>query len=338
LLGRRASALQDSKRRVHMIRVFERPGLGYLLAVSSFLAACWLRFELNPVLPTGFPYLTFFPAVILTTFLAGLWPGVLCAVLCGLAAWGFFIPPEGFAISGEGALALGFYVFIVAVDIALIHVMRRAVGRLEAQTRLNAELYDRQRVLFQELQHRVANNMTFVASLLNMKRRSVASPEAAAALDEARDRLWIMAGIHRRLHDPLALDRPTQEHLTELCDDLARAAGGESVVCRVTSPDLKLDLERLVALSLLVTEVVTNSLKHAFEGREGGEIHIEVERLGPEVAVTIRDDGPGLPPGQEAGEGAGLGQAIIRSLAAQLQGRLEFPRGEGAVTRIVFAA
>ena len=311
---------------------------GYLLALFSFVAATWLRLELNGVLPPGFPYLTFFPAVILTTFVAGLWPGVLCATLCGLAAWGLFIPPAGFALAWEGALALSFYIFIVAVDIALIHVMQRAVDRLKAQTDLNAELYDRQKVLFQELQHRVANNMTFVSSLLNMKRRSVDSEEAVAALDDARDRLWLMAQIHRRLYDPAALEAPINIYLQDLCEDLSRAAGVEKVTCKVAPSDVRLDLDRLVALSLLVTEVVTNSLKHAFNDRDSGAIHIDIERVDEQLSVTIRDDGPGLPEFHEANGGRGLGRAIIQSLAAQLQATLDFPKGAGAATRVVFAA
>ncbi len=67
--------------------------LGYGLALASFALALFSRFHLQGTLPPGFPYLTFFPAVIVTTFLAGLWPGILCAALCGVAALYFFIPP-----------------------------------------------------------------------------------------------------------------------------------------------------------------------------------------------------------------------------------------------------
>ncbi len=136
-----------------------KPRLGELLAVGMFAGAWGLRAALDDVLPPGFPYLTFFPAVILTTYLCGLRPGITCAVLGGLAAWYQFLPPYGsFDLTGPTAVALVFYAFIVAVDIALIHTMHVSGDRLRAERGVTAALYDQQRTMFQELQHRVANN------------------------------------------------------------------------------------------------------------------------------------------------------------------------------------
>ena len=312
---------------------------GGLLAVASAAAATLARQALDPFWPPGFPYLTFFPAVILTTFVAGLWPGILCAVLSGLAAWWFFIPPAGFGLTSGGALTLVFFAGVVAVDIALIHGMRTALDRLNHQFVLNAELYRKQRLLFQELQHRVANNMTFVASVLSLGRRRIRDPEAAGVLDDAHERLIALAQIHRRLYDPAAVDMPIEGYLRALCEDLTRVALDGRVVCRVSAAsDLRLDLDKLVALSLLVTELVTNSLKHAFADREAGSIDVEITRQNGRVALVIRDDGPGFPPAGRETNGGGLGQAIIRSLAAQLNAEVLHESGPGAVTRIAFAA
>ncbi len=71
------------------------PYFAYGFALIAFLLALVLRWMADHALPPGFPFLTFFPAVILTTFFAGLWPGILVAVLSTLAAWYFFVPPEG---------------------------------------------------------------------------------------------------------------------------------------------------------------------------------------------------------------------------------------------------
>src|SRR4051812_25591604 len=82
------------------------------LALIAFLVALTTRFAFDHLLPAGFPYLTFFPAVILTTFFAGVLPGAVCAIACGLAAWYWFIPPTGtFAINFSVLVALGFYAF-----------------------------------------------------------------------------------------------------------------------------------------------------------------------------------------------------------------------------------
>ncbi len=317
--------------------------LGYGLALASFALALFSRFHLQGTLPPGFPYLTFFPAVIVTTFLAGLWPGILCAVLCGLAALYFFIPPvNSFAMDGASTIAIGFYIFIVTVDIALIHFMHRAADRLEAKKRVTEELYDQQRTMFQELQHRVANNMTFVSALLQLQKRKVATDPGSAsfALDEAQSRIETMSRIHRRLYDPASVDLPVAEYFQEICADLLQATGARNIVCLVDMPAVKLDIARLTTLSLLVTELVTNSLKHAFAD-DGGTITLKLERLDPQrLTLTVSDNGRGVPAEVDMAANKGLGTRIVQSLAAQLGGEVRALSnlGRGAAWQVVFAA
>lgn len=317
--------------------------LGYGLSIGTFALALFSRFHLQGTLPPGFPYLTFFPAVIVTTFLAGLWPGVLCAVLCGLAALYFFIPPvNSFVMDGASTIAIGFYIFIVTVDIALIHFMHRAADRLEAKKQVTEELYDQQRTMFQELQHRVANNMTFVSALLQLQKRKVATDPASAssALDEAQSRIETMSRIHRRLYDPASVDLPVAEYFQEICTDLLQATGARNIVCLVDMPAVKLDIARLTTLSLLVTELVTNSLKHAF-AEDGGTITLKLEQLDPQrLTLTVSDNGRGVPEGIDMAASKGLGTRIVQSLAAQLGGEVRALTnfGRGAAWQVVFAA
>lgn len=313
----------------------------YGFAVIAFAAALSLRWVLNDRLPPGFPYLTFFPAVILTSFLAGTGAGLLCALLCGLSAWYWFIPPyDSFGLTPTTALALGFYVFIVGVDIAIIHAMRRAGARLAAERELSTALAERQRILFGELQHRAANNLAFIGALLALhKERVTEDPaDAAGVFDEAVRRLEVMGRLHRLLHDPAALDRPLDGYLRTLCADLLEAAGAGGVACRVEAADIRFDLSRLTTLSLLLTELMTNSLKHAFRGRPGGIIAVTLVRLpSGRLELTVADDGPGMPErgdGGAAGRSLGLGIAV--ALARQLGGDLLLPGPGESATRLVF--
>lgn len=325
--------------------------LGYGLSLAAFAAALALRHRLAPVLPPGYPYITFFPAVILTAFLAGVRPGIFCAALSGLAAWYFFIgPPNSFVLHRPAVIALGFYVFIVSVDLALIHFMQVSVERLGAEREavarereVTAGLYEQQKTMFQELQHRVANNMTFVASLLHLQKRKVAASPATAtaALDEASHRIEVMARIHRRLYDPGSVELPVAQYFQEICHDLLDATGAKNIVVLVDMPAIKLDIARLMVLSLLMTEVVTNCLKHAFADDAPGNISLRLERLEPEdLSFTIRDDGCGLPDGYDPATSKGLGTRISQGLAAQLGGKLSVTGGKGlgTTTRLVFAA
>ena len=114
----------------------DRPVLRYALAITVSVGACIVRSALDAWFPPGFPFLTFFPAVIVSAFLLGRGPGTVAAGLCGLMAWYYFIPPfQSFAIVGSTAVALGFYAAVVTVDIALVHWMQHAnqAVRLERQ-------------------------------------------------------------------------------------------------------------------------------------------------------------------------------------------------------------
>lgn len=315
------------------------PILGYGLAVVAFAIALLLRFEINDALPAGFPYLTFFPAVILTAFLAGRGPGILCAVLSGFAAWYFFIPPfHSLGIQGQTIVALGFYVFIVTVDIALIHVMLVATDKLKVERQLTARLYDEQRTMFQELQHRVANNMAFIASLLQLQRRRASeSDEVANALDSAVARIETMSRLHRRLYEPAAAGVPLDAQLRDLVCDLVDMTGAKGVTVEITAIPADIDVSRLITLSMLVTEVVMNSLKHAFALRPDGHIAVSVLRLDARrLELVVRDNGRGFS-GVAPGPGRGLGSRIVESLASQLGGEVVVQSSPaGVTTRLAF--
>jgi PAS domain S-box-containing protein len=105
----------------------EHPVLGSI-ATFGIIAVAWLlRMLTDPLLPSGFPYVTFFPAVIITSFLFGVRLGSVAAIVSGLLAWYFFIPPErSFVLTSGAGFALAFYVFVVATDLALVHWMQSA--------------------------------------------------------------------------------------------------------------------------------------------------------------------------------------------------------------------
>jgi two-component sensor histidine kinase len=321
-------------------RSAQGPVSSVVLAGVIFACALAARFGLEGTLPPGYPFLTFFPAVILTTFVGGTRAGTLCAVLCGLAAWYWFIPPTGFVLDRQSAFALLFYVFIVVVDIALIHAMTKAMRRLEVEKGVSTALAEQQRTMFEELQHRVANNMAFVASLLNMSRRRILSDPAAAPaiIDEARSRIETMARIHRRLHDPSQVDLPIGSYLRDLCSDVIEASGVSGVACDVTVPPMTLDIRKLTTISMLVSEVVTNSLKHAYPAGRTGRITVTLQLRDDDSAMlTIADDGIGLREApEEAPAGHGLGNRIIEALAKQLKGTIARQSGPGLATRVEF--
>ncbi|CAL79621.1 putative two-component sensor histidine kinase with a histidine kinase (N-term) and an ATP-binding region (C-ter) [Bradyrhizobium sp. ORS 278] len=299
------------------------------------LAAFALRLALVDTLPDGFPYLTFFPAVILTTFFCGVGPGVVSAALCGAMAWYFFMPATGY----QSALAIGFYAIIVAVDITLIHLMHEAARHLRQERAVSERLYQNERVLFQELQHRVANNIQFISGLLMMqKRQAAADPSRAAAiLSEAQTRLETISRVHRMLHDPSRMNLEIGPYLQTICNDVLQSSGARDVACVVDFAPAELDLTRLTALSLLVVELVTNAVKHAFGPEQAGTIMVSLRPLdAARYGLTISDNGKGLSPGVEPGKVDSLGLRICEGLAAQMHGKLTTSSGSGTTVQLEF--
>lgn len=276
----------------------------------------------------------------LTTFIGGVGPGVFTAVLSGLASWWFFIEPtHSFALIWPSTwLALGFFMLVVGVEIMLIHMMEASLDRLQAERRESARLAEQRRVLFQELQHRVANNLAIVSSVLALQaRRAGSGSVTATALEDARERLATMARIHRRLYDPTSAIRDLPLYLEEFSRDLV-AASGRDVSTRVEAGRVDLDVSRLTTLSLLVSELVTNALKHAFEaGRRGGEIVISLREADPDnLTLKVSDNGRGLPQDFADAPRPGLGMQIVASLARQLGGEIAWSSEGGATALVTF--
>ncbi|MEO0032030.1 MAG: hypothetical protein RIS94_1788 [Pseudomonadota bacterium] len=316
------------------------PFLRYAVTLALFLTGLGLRAATNGFFPPGFPFLTFFPVVIGTTFLTGRGPGFLCGLLSGLAAWYWFIPPyDQFKIDSQVATALGFFAFVVIVDVLLIDgLMKRQRQLMESEARL-AQMADHQSLLFKELQHRVANNLASVASMLRLKRRQIQRDPASAldVIDRADERIELMGRIHRQLYDPLVREMPVADQIRRAVDQARQVASADHVPCDVHVEGVTLDTGRLMTLVLLITETLTNSFKHAFESQPDPQVTVALAPLpNGRYRLVVSDNGCGLP--QAEAPVPGLGTAVIRGFVAQLGGTLHVDGTAGVKTVVDFPA
>lgn len=304
------------------------PAARWGIAAAAFLAALGLRLALEAHLPPGFPFLTFFPAVIVTAFLCGARAGAAVAAASFLAAWWFFIPPTGaFALTAASATALAFFALIAAVDIALIHGLIRTLCRVEEERERNA-------TLFTEMQHRISNNLAVVSALLALERRRVEDPAARRALDDAGRRLELVSRLHRRLHAPGAAMGP---FLEELCRDVLEAGASRGVTCEVAAEPLPVTPAQAIPLALATAELLANAIEHAFPGRAAGRVAVALRREADgTAALTVQDDGVGLPPGFAAEEARSLGLSLVGQLARQLGGSFALEGAGGTLARLRF--
>jgi two-component sensor histidine kinase len=307
--------------------------LGYAAGLGVFAAGFALRYAAGGALDAS-PYITLFPAILVAALVGGLRVGLVVAVLSFFSGWYFFVPPAGsWAIRDAGAAATLIFFWITAgIQLYVIEALNRAVDGLSSER-------DRAAVLFRELQHRVANNMSFVASLLRLQRKQVEKkPDSALAVfDQAQARLETMARIHRRLYDPHSADLPLTVYFEGLVKDILEAAGAKNIVCLVEVAPAKFDLARLVTLSLLVNELVTNAIKHGLAGRDSGTVTVRLEQEAQNYVLAVEDNGKGMAE-EPAASSASLGLTIIRSLGTQLGGEVSWSANGGTTARVAFPA
>ena len=317
----------------------ERPWIGYPVSIAFVLIGLALRLAVDTLLPLDLPYVTFFPAVILSSFLFGVGPGIAAGILGGFFAYFWFIlPAEGGEHSLGGMIAIGFYALVIAVDIALVRWMQRANYKLAVERERNRQLAETREMLFRELQHRVSNNLQVISALLNLHRRSVDDDRAGRALDEASRRLSLVGRISRSLYDSHSGRHRLEPFLRSLVADILQASGREDVAVNLDigcDPDLPSSAS--IPIALVIAESVSNSIEHGFAARDDAVIDISARHDGEAgMRIEIADNGHGLPPGFSLEQADSLGLRIASALAAQLKGTFHLssrPEG-GALARL----
>ncbi len=311
----------------------------YGLACAAVLLAFALRLAINDWLPPGFPYVTFFPAVVITAYFAGSRPAILCAVLSLVGAGYFFSPPyNGFQFTLTVGVALLFYGFVVAVDIFFIDGMRTAMRQLSDERERYERLAESKELLYRELHHRVSNNIQVVGALLRLQAAGVTDGDARHALTEAGGRIETIARIQRELHNQVGDPIPFRVFAMRLLDDANLAAGSQARV-ELEGGALPLHTDQSTPVTLVMLECFNNALEHAFAGGRQGAIAVCLDQTGPEHVLTIRDDGEGPPQGFDPAKSKSLGLRIVRAMAGQLGGRFEMQRqGTWTVCRLTYVA
>jgi chemotaxis protein methyltransferase CheR len=208
------------------------------------------------------------------------------------------------------------------------------------------ELLRQEEVLLEELQHRVANSLQIIASILLLKARTVQSEETRLHLQDAHKRVMSVAAVQQQLH-AVARSGPVQlgPYLSKLCEALSHSMIGDnrSISLKVHGEEGSASCRDAESLGLIVTELVINSVKHAFgEDTKDGQITVAFDVSGTDWKLLVTDNGIGKLDGVFAQPKAGLGTSIVNALAKQLDAKVETlsgPRGTSvSVTHATFAA
>jgi two-component sensor histidine kinase len=218
------------------------------------------------------------------------------------------------------------------------HVQERTAELLAANEKLTATVAQRD-LLLQEVYHRVKNNLQVIDSIVNLQSRKLTDPDAQNAFQSLRGRIHALGLVHQQLMGSGDLKTfKVVPFLEELSDNLLKGSGNSAITISLESIPLDIGLDTAIPLGLLVTELVTNSLKHAFPNGTG---HIAVTLTRHEdgkIALIVHDDGCGYDatPVSSESKSGGLGHTIMRGLIRQLQATMKHHSQGGSVTEIVF--
>lgn len=194
----------------------------------------------------------------------------------------------------------------------------------KAEEKIIASLKEKE-VLLQEIHHRVKNNMQIISSLLSLQANHTGSEEATEVLKESRGRVKSMAMIHEKLYHSHNLSHLNmEEYLNNLVIDILRSYSSVSsnITADIDVEEIYLNIDTALPMGLIVNELVSNSIKHAFpEGK--GQIYVKLESKEDMYILTVKDNGVGIPDDIDPFESSSLGLKLVTSLSLQLEGDLE---------------
>jgi two-component sensor histidine kinase len=224
----------------------------------------------------------------------------------------------------------------------LLEAMRELEGTkdtLEVMVAERTEALKQRDLLLREVYHRVKNNLQIVDALVHMQAGEIEDPAVKASLEGLRSRIYALGLVHQQLMTSSDLKTfDLAPFLEELSENLASLSPTGEIRLIVDAMPLSVDLDYALPLGLIVTELVTNAIKHAFPDGHGN-VTIRVSRGGErhgqsEIVVTVSDDGMGQKGTDAAGTVKGLGKRLINGLLAQLKGRMVTEGGAGSTIHL----
>lgn len=205
--------------------------------------------------------------------------------------------------------------------------------------RLRSSL-DEKEVLLKEIHHRVKNNLQVISSLLNLQSGYVRDRNDVEMFRDSQNRIRSMALIHEKLYQSenvSLVDFP--QYARSLATTLFRSyrSDGGNVTLEIDFGDVSLGIDAAVPCGLIINELLSNALKHAFPAGRGGKVVLGLRAQGGKMRLSVKDDGIGFPRGVDVTHPESLGLQLVNTLVAQIGGVLEVDRSNGTEFRIAFS-
>lgn len=218
-------------------------------------------------------------------------------------------------------------------------MQQEVVTRQRAEQEIKLSLQEKE-VLLKEIHHRVKNNLQIITSLLNLQSAQLKDPDAISMFRESQSRVRSMALIHEKLYQSKDLARIDFDgYVKDLMVYLFRsyAANPEQIRTHIATNNMYLAIDTAIPCGLIISELVTNTIKYGFPNGKRGDLHIS---LGPEddghLTLIVEDNGVGLPEDFDWRESDSLGLQLVDTLTSQLHGKIQVNGKGGTSFRITF--
>ncbi len=217
---------------------------------------------------------------------------------------------------------------------------KEIIERKRAEEEMATSLQEKE-MLLREVHHRVKNNLQVISSLLNLQSANIEDKKTLEMFRESQNRVISMAKIHEKLYrsgDLAKID--FAEYIRSLTYDLLRSYRSTSnhVDLKINVQNIRLGIDTAIPCGLIINELVSNSLKHAFPAGEKGEIHVDLLMNNDNsFTLVVGDNGIGLPEDINFRSTESLGLLLVSTLTNQLEGSIEVDRSSGTEFRITFS-
>ncbi len=224
---------------------------------------------------------------------------------------------------------------------ANIQLKEEIKERKQAEEQIKTSLREKE-VLLKEIHHRVKNNLQIISSLLHLQSGYIKDKNTLDVFKNSRERVYAMALIHEKLYESKDLSKiDFREYIHSLIIHLfdSYSLKSEQVQLKMQIEDVVLDIETAIPLGLIINELVSNSLKHAFPASRKGEIQVNLKYSENEEydhILTVEDNGVGFPDHLDFRACDSLGMVLVHSLVKKLKGVLDLERKNGTSFTIKF--
>lgn len=228
-------------------------------------------------------------------------------------------------------------IIISGLLLLLLFLSYKAIQNNVKKNKLLQQQNREKEFLLKEIHHRVKNNLEIVSSLLALQSAEINDPKIVETMQESQNRVHSMSMIHQNLYQGKSLSSIEMKgYFENLANYVLDAFGVENQVKVLFEMDrLELDVDTAIPIGLIVNELLTNSLKHAFPKKEKGTIRIGLKRKGPQLYMKVADNGVGNTSFDKI-QGSGFGTRLIQLLTQQLDGKINITIDKGTLISFEF--